>query len=364
MIGRCPILAGLTALGCHLASAIFGASDTVAEPSPSRLAPTLAPAPRKDRIIAVDLSAIDETTFRAIDGAKLEKEIIARLVRFGFLVGRLDESPEGIVAVHKDDQGFSLQVRCAPARERIAAAVQVRWGATRDQAAKTALHYEIAAKATELTSTYCLAAVVEPPGPPAAPLATPQPMAAQPSSQLPSQSPSLARQPLVFRLGLGFATATRKEALYDDEFNYGTDIGALIAVGITTDQWEIYGKGSTLFADTEDLRAAEFALQLGVARALVRRGRWLLQLGLEGGVLIHHYNISRDAPARSGTLYDGLVGVPVQGCAELRRGWRLCGTLSAARTFSAARAHYVGDTPIWYRGGFRVGMDMLAQVSL
>lgn len=139
-------------------------NDTVAPPPPAATGPLVAhpgpthaplattPTSRAQATVAVDLTRLDTKAFDAIDGARLERELVVRLVQDGFAVVAPTESPVVIVVVTAEPASLRL--------DAVGPGGRAERQVPRAGVAPAELHLEVAQKASDLARS-----VVEPAGP-------------------------------------------------------------------------------------------------------------------------------------------------------------------------------------------------------
>ena len=269
--------------------------------------------------VAVDLTALDVTSYQELDGLALEKRIVLRFVQEGFAVVGAREHPDIVLVVRLVDGGLVLEARSAQG-------IKSREIARHDDSLAE-LHLEIAQKAAELVRAMpirvppVVAAVI------AAPPADPWSFESSAGLDVWVRSGGVDLAP---RLGLRFGGALAGIASAAVAFSSGD--------GISVQEWEG---------------------QLGGAYRLGLGARMSFEAGALVGALIEHYALpDPTAQNRRGTVVDVIGTIPL----------KLSVTPVARWTFSVrvapglaneGRRHTFEDATIWERGALRIeaGID-------
>ncbi len=267
--------------------------------------------------VAVDLSSLDTTSYRELDGLALEKRIVLRFIQEGFAVVGVDEHPDIVVAIRLTGTSVILEARSAQGiRSREIA---------RQEDSLTELHLEITQKAAELVRSI----------PMGAPIERVARVVEIPNSAEPWRLEPSAAVDVVWRAG-GFDVAPRVGVRFGAEFA-GVATAAVAPVssgpGISVEEWQ-------------PQLGATYRLRLGTMTAV--------EAGVLGGVLVEHYSVSDPmAQNQRGTVVDLVGSVPVSVSLAPAAHWLLSLRLAPGLA-SEGRRHTFDGTTIWERGAFRM----------
>ncbi|HEY3447866.1 MAG TPA: hypothetical protein VGK67_16035 [Myxococcales bacterium] len=293
--------------------AALAAATLSAAPAPAASAPQVTS-------VALDLTALDEETYRKVGALALEKQVVLRLVQESFAVVAPSAKPDVKLAVEATATGLKLTATSTVGADRR----EIALGSEPLQE----LHLEVSQKLVELARAMA--------PPPVLPEPVPEPPA---ETQDPAPRPGTPPRWWSVDVSLGGGAVFRKGG-NDPEARLSLRWGGRLGVVLTG------GWTPTL---SSELRVLEWTLLAGPSWRQPLHESVDVEVGLLGGVLLHHYTVWNEYSAdESGDRQDWAMALPVM------LSWRPNSVLSASlrvagRVVGNHREHLLNDRSLWRR---------------
>ncbi len=273
--------------------------------------------------VSVDVTQLDEKTYVRIDALNLENKVIVRLVQEGFAVVATSEDPYIRVAYLA---GARLRIKVQTGEVMQGRTVDISGDLDLD-----ALHLEVSQKTVELVRQ-----MPQPTGAKTAPV---------PVEVVTNQPEPLPRRPLVLDAMAGFV--------------YRGDSDPQLGLGLAypfTSSMAVTGGIHLIPATSPAIDVFEWQAQAGLSWTVLVTNPWRLDVGISGGLLVHHFSLPND----SGTRVNALVTIPISLARTLRHGLTLGFRLAPGFT-PESREHTAGGRQLWQRSGAR--LEVLGHLS-
>lgn len=282
--------------------------------------------------VAIDLTALDEASFAAIDGLAIEQSAVTRLVQEGFAVVGRDRGEDLLLSVEANPTAVVLRLR-SRAGEAIREIPRVV-GAERAE-----LVLEVVQKLVELVR----AEAQRLPPPEVRATVTSTPVA-------PAAPPPTAGVPL--ELGARAGAVLRSGGLDPGVFGWAR-VGGTLA---------LRAEAGGVLASESAIVAGDVWLSLGADVRFALGSSFDLEIGVLAGLLLHAFSLRGGGAEASGMRLDVQASLPL-GLSYRPRPWVKIGAFFAPGLSGRERAHTQDGQVIWRRGiaflsgGLGAGVD-------
>lgn len=279
--------------------------------------------------VSVDVSQLDENTYERMDALSLEHKVIVRLIQEGFAVVATSEKPH-IRVTYLASEGLIINVQAGDTNLERAVGISSDPGLD-------ALHLEVAQKTVEL--------VRQMPAPTSATPATPNTPVPVPAEVVAIEPESPPHRPLLLGAMAGFVFRG------ESDLQLGLQLAYPFANALA-----FTGTVNFVPASSPDIDVFEWQAQAGLSWTVLVTNPWRLEVGISGGVLVHHFSLPND----SGTRVSALVTIPLSITRTLKQGPTLGVRLAPGFT-PESREHTAGGLQLWQRSGAR--LEVVGYVS-